>query len=147
MQNEELLKKLIEVVQLFEQFNKNNFEDIYNGLNINEVHSIEFIGKNKNPNVTGISTNLNITRGGATKITKKLINKEYIFEYKLEDNKKEKYFKLTRKGKEILKKHEDIHINSIKRDSALFELFTDEERYIILRFLDILKDDLICKLK
>lgn len=142
MKNEELLKKLIDVVQLFDQFNKNNFEDIYDGLNINEVHTIEFVQENDKPNITSISNYLNITRGGATKICKRLIQKEYIYEYQIEENKKEKYFKLTDKGYFIYEKHVEIHNSSIKRDSRLFELFTNNEKDSIDKFLDVLKEHL-----
>ena len=106
MENEDIFKKLIDIIQLSQEINKKRFQDIYNGLNINEVHTIDYIKKNTSPNVTSISSNLNITRGGATKITKKLISKGYINEYKLEENKKEKYFMLTKSGEEIFIKHE-----------------------------------------
>lgn len=146
MENEDIFKKLIDIIQLSQEINKKRFQDIYNGLNINEVHTIDYIKKNTSPNVTSISSNLNITRGGATKITKKLISKGYINEYKLEANKKEKYFMLTKNGEEIFIKHEKTHEESLKKDSKLFNAFTEAEKHIIAKFLDVLKDDLKDKL-
>lgn len=146
MKNEDILKKLIDIIQLSQEMNKKSFQDIYNGLNINEVHTIDYIKRNTNPNVTSISSNLNITRGGATKMTKKLISKGYISEYKIAENKKEKYFTLTKSGEEIFIKHEKNHEESLKRDSKLFNAFTETEKHIIAKFLDVLKDDLKNKL-
>lgn len=146
MRSEDILKSFIDIVQLSQDINKKGFEDIYDGLNINEVHTIDYIGNNNSPNVTSISSSLNITRGGATKITKKLIAKEYIVEYKKEKNKKEKYFRLTECGQEIFIKHEKEHEEALKRDSKLFDIFTEEEKIIIMKFLDTLKSDMKEKL-
>lgn len=142
MDNRKILKKTIEVIELSQRMDNIEFKDIYNGLNINEVHTIDFINKGNNINVTAISKKLNITRGGASKISKKLISKGYILEYKLEGNKKAKYFSLTKKGKEIFKKHEKNHKLAIKRDSKLFEDFSDAEKEVISKFLDVIKNDL-----
>lgn len=146
MRSEDILKSFIDIVQLSQEINKKGFEDIYDGLSINEVHTIDYIGNNNSPNVTSISLSLNITRGGATKITKKLITKGYICEYKIEENKKEKYFRLTEYGKEIFIKHEKNHEQSLKRDSKLFDRFTEEEKMIIMKFLDTIKSDIKEKL-
>lgn len=147
MNNEKLLIKTIEIVELFELFNKANFQDIYNGLNINEVHTIDFIGGSINPKLTDVANFLNITRGGATKITKRLINGGYIQDYKLDENKKEKYFKLTNTGNDIFNKHKLIHEESIRKDSRIFSELSKEEKITIFKFLDILESDLINKLK
>lgn len=146
MENKYILKKLIDIIQLSQEINKKGFEDIYDGLNINEVHTIDYIKRNTSPNVTSIASNLNITRGGATKITKKLISKGYINEYKVAENKKEKYFILTASGEKIFIKHEKTHEESLKNDSKLFDVFTETEKHIITKFLDVLKDDLKDKL-
>lgn len=147
MNNEKLLIKTIEIVELFELFNKSNFQDIYSGLNINEVHTIDFIGGSINPKLTDVANFLNITRGGATKITKRLINGGYIQDYKLDENKKEKYFKLTNTGNDIFNKHKLIHEESIRKDSRIFSELSKEEKITIFKFLDILESDLINKLK
>lgn len=147
MNNKELLEKVIKIVEMFELFNKINFEEIYNGLNINDVHAIDFIGDSENPKLTDISNFLNITRGGATKITKRLVSEGYIQDYKLDKNKKEKYFKLTMSGHDIFNKHRLIHQESIKRDAKIFSKLTDEEQIIAFKFLSILETDLIDKLK
>lgn len=147
MNNEKLLRKTIEIVELFELFNKENFQHMYNGLSINEVHAIDFIGSRINPKLTDIANFLKITRGGATKITKRLINEGYIQDYKLPENKKEKYFKLTNMGNDIFNKHKLIHEESIRKNSTIFSKLSKEEKITVFKFLDILETDLINKLK
>lgn len=79
-------------------------------------------------------------------MTKKLISKGYITEYKVEENKKEKYFSLTKSGEKIFAQHKKTHEESIENDSKLFDLFSEDEKHIISKFLDVLKDDFKNKL-
>lgn len=141
MNSELLLNKIIELSQLFDEFNKSSFSKNYKGLGINEVHAIDYIGDTKNPNVTKITEFLKITKGGVTKITKKLMDKSYIESYQIEGNKKEKYFKLTEEGRKIFLKHKLIHEESVNRDKLIFDKFDDYENKIISRFLNELIDD------
>ncbi|WFD10243.1 MarR family transcriptional regulator [Tepidibacter hydrothermalis] len=141
MNNELMVEKLSETFQMFTEFNDKGFKENYSDLNINEVHAIDYIGRTENANVTKITNHLKITKGGVTKITKKLMLKEYISSYQTEENKKEKYFNLTEKGKEIFEKHKTLHMESIKRDKKIFENFDENEKEVISNFLDILKKD------
>lgn len=141
MNNELMVEKLSETFQMFTEFNDKGFKENYSDLNINEVHAIDYIGRTENANVTKITNHLKITKGGVTKITKKLMNKEYISSYQTEENKKEKYFNLTEEGKEIFIKHKTLHIEAINRDKKIFENFDENEKKVISNFLDILKKD------
>jgi DNA-binding MarR family transcriptional regulator len=147
MNNELMVAKLSEIFQIFMEFNDQGFKENYSNLNINEVHALDYIGRTEKANVTKITNHLKITKGGVTKITKKLIAKEYISLYQIQENKKEKYFNLTKKGKEIFIKHKELHIDAIERDKKIFENFAEGEKEIISTFLDILKKDLEDKLK
>ncbi|MBF8983403.1 MarR family transcriptional regulator [Lutibacter sp. B2] len=147
MDNEIMLTKLIESFQLFVEFNEKDFNDRYEDLNINDVHAIDYIGRTEYANMTKITEQLKVTKGAVTKITKKLMNNEYISLYQKKENKKEKYFCLTKKGKELFIKHETIHMEAIRRDVKIFEYFNECEKEVIFRFLDILKKDIEEKLK
>lgn len=146
MDNKDLLNSLIKIIELFEDYNKVSFEDVYNGLKQNEVHSIDFIGKNKGTNLISLSKGLNITRGGVTKIIKRLEAKGYIEFYTNDKNKKEKYLHLTESGLEIFQIHRKIHETAIERDAKIFENFTDDDKIIIQKFLNVLEIDLIQKM-
>lgn len=142
MKNKDMFKELVDIFQLVDILNKNGFEKEYGELNINEIHTIDFIGKNVKNNSSEISKYLNITRGGATKIVKKLLEKNYILEYSIPENKKEKYFNLTKSGEDIYKKHLKNHKEAQERDSKIFDAFDLSEKKVINKFFNILKDDL-----
>lgn len=146
MENKELLNNLISVFQLIEEFNKKDFSKNYSELNISDVHSIDFIGKTKNPNITSLSKHMNFTKSGALKIVKKLLERGYIKQFQNPDNKKEKYFSLTEKGREIFIKHEILHKEAEEKDSKIFQNFSDVEKETISKFLNLLENDIKNKL-
>ncbi|TKI79047.1 MarR family transcriptional regulator, partial [Bacillus wiedmannii] len=71
-----------------------------------------------------------------SRMTKKLIQKGLIESYQKSENKKEIYFRLTEKGKEIYKIHEDLHKEFQERDKAVFEQVTEEEFDSIISFVE-----------
>lgn len=70
MESKKILNKLIDVFQLVEEMNKKLFIKEYDGLNMSDVHTIDYIGKNSEVNITAISKHMKITKSGALKITK-----------------------------------------------------------------------------
>lgn len=111
-------------------------EDSLKGFKPSEVHCIESIGKNIDPNVTKLAESLYMTRGAISKLTKKLMDKGLIESYQRSDNKKEIYFRLTEQGKVIYKIHEELHKEFQERDKVVFEQVTDEEFDSMLRFVE-----------
>ena len=114
----------------FEQLNvlfKNNADTVLLSYTFAEMHCIEQIEKIDNPNVTKISKALNFTRGGISKIIKKLISKKAIQAYKSENNKKETYYRLTPNGKIIFEAHEKLHKKWGEYDKDFYTQFSDEE--------------------
>jgi DNA-binding MarR family transcriptional regulator len=116
--------------------NKIKMEDSLKDFKSSEVHYIECIGRNVDPNVTKLAESLYMTRGAISKITKKLMNKGIIESYQKPDNKKEIYFRLTEQGQEIYKLHEDLHKEFQERDKVIFEQITEEQYDSMLLFLD-----------
>lgn len=55
--------------------NKSKMEASLRGYKSSEVHCIEYIGKNIDPNVTKLAESLYMTKGAISKLTKKLIEK------------------------------------------------------------------------
>lgn len=116
--------------------NKFKMEESLKGNTSSEVHCIEFIENNVDPNVTKLAESLYLTTGAISKMTKKLIKKGLIESYQKPDNKKEIYFKLTEQGKVIHKIHEDLHKEFQERDKAIFEQVTEQQFDSMLRFLE-----------
>ena len=116
----------------------NNFKmkDSLKGFKSSEVHCIEYIGSNADPNVTKLADSFYMTRGAICKITKRLIKKGIIESYQKPDNKKEIYFRLTKQGKRINQVHEEMHKEFQERDEAVFEQVTDKQFDIMLSFVD-----------
>ncbi|MGL4453144.1 MAG: MarR family transcriptional regulator [Sarcina sp.] len=138
MNNDKLMNELISVFQNFSEINSKH----YDNLNMNEVHTIDFIGKNENSNLKAITEGIGITKGAIAKITKRLESREFISSYKREDNKKEKYFKLEKAGKEVYEKHLRLHKKAFDRDKKVFDNYNDEEKQIIDKFLKDLSKDI-----
>lgn len=121
-----------------------NYQDILsklmNGnLNLNysltEIHCVEVIGQEVQINGTKLAQIMNITRGAASKITKRLMGYKLVEGYRHPENKKELYFKLTDKGMDIYKQHEIAHKAWEKRDIHFLETIDLNERKIVLSFL------------
>ncbi|MEK4434495.1 MarR family transcriptional regulator [Paenibacillus sp. FSL K6-2862] len=107
--------------------NKSKMEDRLKGHKPSEVHCIEYIEKNVDPNVTKLAESLYMTKGAISKLTKKLMEKGLIECYQKSENKKEIYFRLTEQGKEIYNIHEDLHQEFQERDKDIFEQVTEEQ--------------------
>lgn len=102
-----------------------------------EIHCIQYVGDNPNVNVTKLADAFNMTTGGVTKLTKRLIGKKLLSTHKSLDNKKEIYFTLSDKGKEIYNIHHILDIQFQQRDKKIFDTITDETYTAILNFFGV----------
>ncbi|MFB6731713.1 MarR family winged helix-turn-helix transcriptional regulator [Bacillus mobilis] len=116
--------------------NKDKMEEGLKGFKSSEVHCIEYIENNADSNVTQLAEAFYVTRGAISRMTKKLINKGLIESYQKSENKKEIYFKLTARGKEIYKIHEELHNEFQERDKTVFEQVTEAEFDSIISFVE-----------
>lgn len=132
----ELISNFRNVFNKMAWLNKEKMESSLKGYLPSEVHCIEAIEKNENPNVKKLAETLYMTRGAISKLTKKLIEKDLIESYRKQDNKKEIYFKLTNKGKEVFIIHEELHQAFQERDKIVFEQVTDEQLDSMLHFVE-----------
>lgn len=144
---EQVIMGFRELLNKMDLLNMFKMKDILKSYKPSEVHCIEFIGNNSDPNVTKLAESFYVTRGAISKITKKLIKKGIIESYRKPENKKEIYFRLTEQGKVINKVHEEMHEEFQKRDKAVFEQVTDEQFDIMLGFLEKYSGHLDAELK
>lgn len=122
---------------------KNDYKDIQNmSLLLSEIHVIDCIGKSQLTNSTFISKELNLTKGAISKITSKLVKKELIKGNHLENNKKEIYYTLTTKGKEVFNIHEILHKNEHEKFVKILSKYNKEALSTINNFLDDLVTNL-----
>lgn len=116
--------------------NKYKMEVSLKGHKPSEVHCIECIGKNVDPNVTKLAESLYMTRSAISKIAKKLMEKGLIESYQKPDNKKEIYFRLTEQGRVIYNIHEELHQEFQERDKDVFNQITEEQFDGLLSFVE-----------
>lgn len=110
-------------------------EAAFPDLSLSEIQSLELIGAMENPNVTKLAESLYVTRGAISKVTKKLLKKQFIERYQSPENKKEIYFRLTTAGQAINDRHDQLHQIFLENDRPVFADLTPSDNQIILNFL------------
>lgn len=112
-----------------------------------EVHCIDFIEKNADPNVTKLANALRVTRSAISKTTKKLLADGAIERYQKPGNKKEIYFKLTDIGRRIFAEHEKMHQARIEQDRLFFQDLSEEEKEQLVIVLNKIYKQIALELK
>jgi len=133
---EQVIKNYRDLFNKMVWLNEIKMKENLKGYSPSEVHCIEYIGKNANPNVTKLADSFYMTRGAITKMTRKLMEKGVIESFQKPDNKKEVCFRLTSKGKSVHETHEKLHAEFRERDNAVFERITDEQFDVMLDFAE-----------
>ncbi|EHW9789913.1 MarR family transcriptional regulator [Listeria innocua] len=134
--NEQVMANVRDLFNKLAWINKVKMEKALEGYKPSEVHCIEFIAKNEDPNVTKLAEAFYMTKSAISKITKKLMDKGYIESYQKPENKKEIYFRLTTKGEEINQVHDNLHQEFLDRDKVVFEDVSDKQYEQVLQFVD-----------
>jgi len=133
--NTELLSLFAKYMEKQEVLSKLTESEELHGYNYSEIHTIVAIGDMEQPNVTGISQVMHMTRGAISKITKKLMENGLIESYKAEGNNQKIFFKLTDKGQMLYKDHEIRHYLWLERDSAFLQKYSQKELDKIQQFM------------
>ena len=116
---------------------KTKFNAAKHNYSFSEMHTIDYIGKNELPNVTKIARHLGMTRGAISKVTKKLLRNKHVESFKLDTNKKEVYFRLTARGRELFNEHDNLHHEFTKID---FEYFKNIDAELLAKINFVLGD-------
>ncbi len=114
-----------------------NCEELRNtSLSLAECHVIDCIERNDQINTTAIAKKLNITKGGISKITAKLLKKNMIELQRLPNNQKQNYYTLTPLGKRLFRIHEVLHKQAEAKFFALFSGYNQEQADFADKFLN-----------
>ncbi|QDR82561.1 MarR family transcriptional regulator [Sporomusa termitida] len=105
-------------------------------LTLAECHVIDCIERNALLNATAIAKRLNITKGGISKITAKLIKKDMIEVRRLANNQKETYYRLTPRGQKVFRIHASLHEQAQAGFIRLFSAYRPEELRVAGKFVD-----------
>ncbi|CUH96770.1 hypothetical protein P22_2881 [Propionispora sp. 2/2-37] len=133
---EKLVAQYIRVCEKQEALSKILGQGVLQDYWFSEVHCIDLIGRTEDANVTKLASKLNMTRGAISKATKKMLANGDITSYQNIDNKKEIYFKLTEKGKQIFLFHEKKHKEQEIKLASFFRQLSSEEKNVMLAVME-----------
>ncbi|WEA41251.1 winged helix DNA-binding protein [Lysinibacillus fusiformis] len=131
----QILNQFKEYLEKQDMLNKLTESQMLNDFGYSEIHTITAIGDLKEPNVTLIAKELNMTRGAISKITKKLVGKKLIETYMIPDNKQKVFFKLTEEGEVLYLEHDKRHKEWEERDLNFFSQFSNNQIELISKFM------------
>lgn len=105
---------------------------------LTQLHIVDIINTNEVANNRMLSDQLAISKPAVTKAVKKLMSHYMLIEVELANNKKESYYALTEKGKQLAQLHEQLHEKARRKYIEIFEEFSDTELEVIQRFFEVL---------
>ncbi|WP_237167727.1 MarR family transcriptional regulator [Paenibacillus yonginensis] len=106
--------------------------------NLTSVHTIDCIGHYEPINNTSIAEKMNLSKASITKISTKLLEEGYIKRSQMNDNKKEVYFSLTPKGRQIFEVHARMHVIIENRFIDSMNDFSESELQAVLKFFQMI---------
>ncbi len=95
-----------EIVEL-EESAKEQFS--FNELTLTQMHYLETINHLRNPNLTELAFDMNLTKPSVTVAIDKLIEKEYVYKVKSDEDRRSMHLHLTEKGKLLNQMHDYAH--------------------------------------
>ncbi|WP_297418149.1 MarR family transcriptional regulator [Clostridium sp.] len=135
----EVIEKVVRLSNKINQTNKKP-QDYGSGHNLyhSEIHTIEAINNHSNVNASELSKILGITNGAVNQVTNKLIKKGLIEQYKLNDNNKEVFYRLTDLGEKANLGHSNYHKEVYEKIVQYLNNSSKDEIKTINTFLDSL---------
>ncbi|MDR9756312.1 MAG: MarR family transcriptional regulator [Thermoanaerobacterales bacterium] len=124
------------IIKIQENIFPDEWEDMFEDVNLSEVHCIDLIGTLEYPNVTKMANEMDMTRGAISKICKRLLKKGLVESYRRPDNNKEIYYRLTEEGQHIYNEHKKLHSKARQDKLSVINNYSEHEQAIILRFLN-----------
>lgn len=106
-------------------------------ITMSEIHTIEAIGNHPDANITELAEMRGATKGTLSKTLAKLEKMGLVWRYRLKDNKKDCYFKLTELGEKAYKGHYAMHDSLSSATHKKYKKYSSDEKKLILDFLDI----------
>lgn len=108
--------------------------------NMTSVHVIDCIGNHEPINNTSIAEKMNLSKASITKISTNLHKAGYIKRSQMKDNKKEVYFSLSPKGRQVFEVHAKLHEILEQRFISAMDSFSETEIAAVLKFIQTMID-------
>src|SRR5664279_4846428 len=103
----EIIAKLSREIGLMEETAKEQFN--FKELTLTQMNYMETINQLHNPNLTELSTEMNLTKPTVKVAIDKLIEKDYIYRVQSDEDRRTAHLHLTEKGKQINQMHDYAH--------------------------------------
>lgn len=100
--------------------------------NTEEYSILVYVDLNLSPTLTDITNYLNMEKSTVSEFMKRCIRKELISEEQSKEDKRKRYYTLTKLGKEVLL---ESHVKMEKVNQQLFNLLNKEEKQDMLKLL------------
>ena len=128
------------IIRLLDEENKKP-KDYGTGalLSHTEVSFLETVARYPEGNVSALSERLGITKGATTQMTGKLFQKDLLETIQRDDNKKEKFFRLTKNGEATISAYRRFHKEANRKLCDYIAALNPEEADTVFRFLEHLK--------
>ena len=130
------MKKIIDIVAdlsnmigLMEENAKEQFN--LSGLTLTQMHYLETINSLDNPNITELASALKLSKPTVTVAIDKLIEKEFVYKVRSDEDRRSAHLHLTEKGKLINQMHDYAH-NCISESIVRKLNSQEQEQFIIL---------------
>lgn len=104
-------------------------------LSLTQFHIIELIANHNGVNNKFLADKLNLSKPAITKSMKKLLAKDLVNGLQIENNKREIYYKLTKKGKKLSYIHDELHQEAVRKYERVLAGFNENELDTIIEFL------------
>ena len=111
-------------------------------LSLTQYHIIEIIDKEEKVNNKLLAQILKISAPAISKSMKKLLSQNLVEETYLEENRKEKFYSLTKKGKLFSNVHDELHQRAIHKYNQILNNFDDKELEVVIKFLNKITESL-----
>ena len=100
-----------------------------------DIHTVMAIGSLEAPNVTQISRVMHMSKGGVSKIIKRLLAQGLVQSYQAPDNRQKIFYRLTEKGAYLYQEHEKCHAIYTARDALFLQRYSAEQLHDITAFM------------
>ena len=99
------------------------------------VDALQWIRRLEQPNASALAASLSMTRGGVSKLVPKLEKAGWAETFRMPDNRKEVYIRLTPLGLETITQVEAAYATIVERELAYFSTLQEDEKHAALRFI------------
>ena len=125
----EIIAKLSREIGLMEEAAKEQFN--FKELTLTQMNYMETINQLHNPNMTELAVEMNLTKPTVKVAIDKLMEKDYIYRVKSDEDRRSAHLHLTEKGKQINQMHDYAH----KCMAELFAKRLDDSERILFESL------------